>query len=169
MTARSRLGAVLLVLASSSGVACHHHHGEHSELEVTTRRDSTSGIVSITGTSFEQHIMLHTADGELQLNASASDSAALSRVGGTSVLVRGRAREQAFYVVSFTVTSVDGAPVADGVLARDGGHLMLERTNGQLTLGNPPAALDSLVGARIWISGPLDTGPNSYGVIVPAR
>lgn len=134
-----------------------------------TRRDSTSGIVSITGTSFEQHIMLRTADGELALTASASDSAALSRVGGTSVLVHGRAREKSFYVVSFTVASVDGAPVADGVLARDAGHLVLQRTNGQIPLGNPPAALDSLVGARVWISGPLDTGPNSYGVIAPQR
>lgn len=169
MTVHSRLGALLLVFASSLGMACHHHHGEPSELDVMTRRDSTSGIVSITGTSFEQHIVLRTANGELALTARARDSAALSRVGGTSVLVRGRAREKTFYVVSFTVTSVDGAPVADGVLAGDGGHLVLERTNGQITLGNPPAALDSLVGARIWISGALDTGPNSYGVIVPPR
>lgn len=113
--------------------------------------------------------MLRTGDGDLALTATASDSAALSRVGGTSVLMRGRARESTFYVVSFTVTSVDGAPVADGVLANDGGHLVLQSANGQITLGNPPAALDSLVGARVWISGPLDTGPNSYGVIAPAR
>ncbi len=169
MTIHPRLGALLLVFASSWGIACHHHHGESSELEVMTRRDTTSGIVSITGTSFEQHIMLRTGDDELALTARASDSAALSRVGGTSVLVRGRAREKSFYVVSFTVTLVDNAPVADGVLARDGGHLVLQRTNGPITLGNPPAALDSLVGARVWISGPLDTGPNSYGVIVPPR
>ena len=113
--------------------------------------------------------MLRTDHGELALSASASDSAALSRVGGTSVLVRGRARENTFYVVSFTVTSVDGAPVADGVLARDGGYLALQMRNGQIALGNPPAALDPLVGARVWISGPLDTGPNGYGVIVPPR
>jgi hypothetical protein len=35
----------------------------------------------------------------------------------------------------------------------------------RVRLGNPPAALRDLVGARVWITGPTETGPNPYGVI----
>jgi len=38
-----------------------------------------------------------------------------------------------------------------------------------LPLGNPPAGLRALIGARVWIGGSLNTGPNTYGVIVPAQ
>jgi len=90
-------------------------------------------------------------------------------MGGVEVLVVGTRSGGQFRVDHFTALSVDGSPVVDGLL-RDGGNgLKLETTNGIISLGNPPAALRNLIGARVWIGGPLDTGPNSYGVISPPK
>lgn len=129
--------------------------------------DSLSGIVSITGTGFEQRIVLRSGDSVTYLSATTPDSAALSRVGGLVVRVTGRREPGLFRVEHFTAVSVAGAPVTDGVLRSDGGKLVLETVHGRIPLGNPPAALKGLVDARVWIGGPLDRGPNSYGLIVP--
>jgi hypothetical protein len=64
--------------------------------------------------------------------------------------------------------TVSGAPVIDGVVREDEGKLSIETPEGRVALGNPPARLRNLVGARIWIGGPLATGPNQFGVIAPA-
>ena len=90
-------------------------------------------------------------------------------MGGVDVLVIGRRSPSSFRVEHFTALNVAGSPVVDGVLRSDGGRLALETTRGAILLGNPPSALRGMIGARIWIGGPLDTGPNTYGVIVPAR
>ena len=83
--------------------------------------------------------------------------------------MRGTSRIGAFEVATFEALRVDGAPVADGVLLRDGEHLALRTQHGRLVLGNPPAAFDTLIGARVWVGGPLDKGPNTYGVIAPSN
>lgn len=131
-----------------------------------TAPDSLTGIVSITGTSFEQQLVLRSGNTTTILSAAAADSAALSRLGGVEVLVAGQRDHHKFRVEYFRARSVGGSPVVDGVLRNDGGRLSLETASGRIPLGNPPTALRSLIGARIWIGGPLDSGPNSYGVIV---
>jgi hypothetical protein len=123
------------------------------------------GIVSVTGTSFEQRIVLRSGDAVHALTLWREDSAAFVQLGGAEIVVRGVAGENAFEVHSFTVRAVDGARVVDGVLGRKDGRLVLFTMSGPLALGNPPAALDSLVHSRLWIGGPLATGPNVYGVI----
>jgi hypothetical protein len=129
--------------------------------------DSLIGIVSITGTSFEQQLTLRSGDMSTRLSASAIDSAALSRVGGIEILVVGKRNTDGFRVDHFTARSVGGSPVVDGLLRSEGGRLVLETASGRIRLGNPPSALRGMIGARVWISGPTDRGPNSYGVIVP--
>lgn len=129
--------------------------------------DTLTGIISITGTAFEQRIVLRSGDRVTYLSAANPDSAALSRMGGLEIRVTGRRNPGLFRVEHFTALSVAGAPVTDGVLRSDGGRLVLETLHGRIPLGNPPAALRSLVDARVWIGGPLDRGPNSYGLIVP--
>jgi hypothetical protein len=131
--------------------------------------DSLRGIVSITGTSFEQQLVLRSGTKAALLSAAAPDSAALSRLGGVEVLVVGRRSGNHFRVEHFTALSVAGAPVVDGVVRNYGDRIVLETTRGPLPLGNPPAGLRALTGARVWIGGPLNTGPNTYGMIVPAQ
>ena len=164
MTPRAWHAAAVIALLGGGGTACHHH--AHAAAVAPAPSDSLVGIVSVVGTSFEQRVMLRSGDYASSLALSSADSAALSRVGAAEVVVRG-VKGDVFRVSTFEVRRVDGAPVADGILARDGDRLALDTQRGRLALGNPPAALDSLVGARIWVSGPLDVGPNSYGIIVP--
>lgn len=132
-----------------------------------TAPDSLTGIVSITGTSFEQQLVLRSGNSTIYLSAATPDSAALSRMGGVEVLVRGKRAPNLFRVENFAALNVAGSPVVDGVLRSDGGQLLLETANGRIPLGNPPSALRSMIGARVWIGGPLDTGPNTYGIITP--
>ena len=69
---------------------------------------------------------------------------------------------------SVVTTWATPAPVIDGIVLRDGTRLALQGSHGRVNLGNPPTALRAMVGARVWVGGPLDTGPNTYGVIVPS-
>jgi hypothetical protein len=131
--------------------------------------DSLTGIISIAGTGFEQQLVLRSGNNATVLSAAGPDSAALSRLGGIEVLVVGNRSTRVFQVKRFAVLSVAGSPVVDGVLNNEGGGLVLETSSGRMRLGNPPAALRGMIGARVWIGGPLDRGPNTYGVIVPAR
>ncbi|HJQ53380.1 MAG TPA: hypothetical protein VJ825_06010 [Gemmatimonadaceae bacterium] len=129
------------------------------------RPDSVRGIVSITGTDFDQHIVIRSANAVTPVTATPADSAALSRIGGVEVLAIGSRSSGHFHLDHFTALAVDGSPVVDGVLRAAGDGLKLDTANGTVSLGNPPDALRNLIAARVWIAGPLDTGPNSYGVI----
>jgi hypothetical protein len=157
-------GIVASVVTVATG--CHHASRTASG---AIEPDSLIGAVSVTGTAFEQQLVLRSGDRATPLSAGASDSAALSRMGGVEVLVIGKRTPDLFQVERFTAVKVAGSPVVDGFVRYDGGRLALETTHGRVPLGNPPVALRAMIGARVWIAGPLDTGPNSYGVIVPVQ
>ena len=124
------------------------------------------GVVSVTGTGFEQRIVLESGRGNLRLfPSSAADSAALVRLGGVDVSVRGREEGSALRVRWFTAQRVSGQPVVDGTLRLEGDRIVLETPSGRVPLGNPPPAFREMIGARVWVGGPLSTGPNTYGVI----
>lgn len=167
MIARAWLAAGAVVLTGAAGSACH-RRAHSSVVAPAAQQDSLVGIVSVTGTSFQQHLVLRVDDDAHPLAATSADSAALSRLGGTNIVVRGTQGPNAFTVATFEVRSVSGEAVADGVLLREDDRFVLQTQSGRLAIGNPPAAFGALIGARIWVAGPLDTGPNSYGVIAPA-
>ena len=150
----------------TAAMGCHHASRTSSD---TIEPDSLTGVVSVTGTAFERRLVLRSGDRATPLSARASDSAALSRMGGVEVLVIGKRTPDVFRVERFAALNVAGSPVVDGFLRNDGGRLVLETIQGRIPLGNPPSTLRGMIGARVWIAGPLDTGPNSYGVIIPAR
>ena len=154
----------IIVLFVTSAMSCHRPAQTSSS---AVAPDSLTGIVSITGTGFEQRVVLRSGNTTTYLSTATADSAALSRLGGVEVLLVGERAPTLFRVKRFTAVSVNGSPVADGVLKNDGGRLMLETSHGTIPLGNPPVALRSMVAARVWIGGPLDRGPNFFGLIIP--
>ncbi|MEP7087092.1 MAG: hypothetical protein ABI884_07135 [Gemmatimonadota bacterium] len=163
MINRALLVAGTLVVAAAGG-GCHHR--SRSAAAQPTSPDSLVGFVSVTGTSFEQQIVLRTGSGVRALAlSSTADSAALATLGGVEVKAYGTAHVERFEVSAFTVESVDGAAVVDGVLMRDGSHYSLRTRGGDVALGHPPTAFEELIGARLWVGGPPDSGPIVYGVI----
>src|SRR5204862_1773153 len=115
--------------------------------------------VSVTGSSMDQRLMLASATGPLRLHASGVDSAALVRAAGTELSVRGADERGGLRVRSFTVITANGHPVVDGVIHEANGRLVLDTPKARLEIRNPPDALRRMIGARVWIQGPLDTGP----------
>lgn len=166
---RVRRLLTLVAIASTVATGACHQARPSTTASPAPAADSVQGVVSVTGTGFEQRIVLRSDGRSTTLATTSADSAALSRLGGLEIVVRGRTEGAVLRVVSFTVRRLNGSAVLDGVLRADGPRIVLETTDGRVTLGNPPAALRAMIGARVWIAGPPDTGPNSYGVIRPAR
>ena len=165
---RLALALAALTLPCGALAACTHRAPIETNIN-EARSDTLRGIVSVTGSGFDEHIVLRAA-GErvVMLTANSWDSTALVRLGGAEIVVRGREDARRFLVVAYTVRAVDGSPVADGTLRRDGDRLSLLTDGVSQPLGNPPVALRKMIGARVWISGALATGPNTYGLISPA-
>jgi hypothetical protein len=160
-------GFIGLSTALISATGCARRSRSAHESALVTR-DSLVGVVVVTGTSFEEQLALRSVDRSIRLRPTAEDVASLKRLSGLEVLVRGVANEKEFLVSSFVVLRADGQPVVDGLLRRDGDRFVLETATGaRISVGAPPAAFQSLVGARIWIGGSLDRGPNVYGIIMP--
>jgi hypothetical protein len=135
-----------------------------------TATDLVAGTVAVTGASLDQQFVLRTAVGVTRLYATnAVDSTALVRLSGVEVVASGRSDGAAFRVSRLMALRVDGQPVVDGVLRQQDGTLYIDTAAGAFALGHPPSALWALAGARVWLGGPLDAGPTSYGVIVPVR
>jgi hypothetical protein len=68
----------------------------------------------------------------------------------------------------FLAVAVDGVSVIDGVLGRDSDGVFIRTVGKRYPVANPPSSFQQLIGARIWLAGPLDTGPYKYGMIIPA-
>jgi hypothetical protein len=160
---RARVGVLATLLAASS-MACH-----RQQTPAQTPPSMLRGIISVTGTSFDQRILIQVENRSTRLWANPADSAALVRLGGVEVETLGWLEERGMRVGSFTAWSVSGARVVDGVVRVNGTSVSLETAKGLVALGNPPNELRMMPGARVWVSGSIEKGPNSYGVIVPAR
>ncbi|HJU64245.1 MAG TPA: hypothetical protein VJ596_01150 [Gemmatimonadaceae bacterium] len=132
-----------------------------------TARDSARGVVRIVGSLPVNVSVVLTPEGSTSaIRLSGDGAATLRQLGGVEVVVRGtRTASGEFDVASFTVRSVNGDPAVDGVLVVDGGGLAIDTDGGRRRVSNPPDALRELVGARVWITGSLDRGPNMFGVI----
>ena len=160
MTANRGLALAALLLAAG----CHR--------TPSTAAEAARGIVKVIGTSREHALVLQRATSDsatVQLRAETDESAALERVAGTLIAVRGQFTNRDTLAVSgFRVVAVDGQTVMDGIVRETKtGLVVCPASESCVALGNPPVALRGLIGARIWISGPAATGPNTFGVVEP--
>lgn len=95
-------------------------------------------------------------------------SATIGKLSGTEVWASGtRDASGSLAATEFVVRAVDGVPAIDGTLvARDGGKLaIVTRDHTEHPITNPPPALAARVGQRVWITGPLETGAVTFGVV----
>jgi hypothetical protein len=139
-----------------------------SELAMDTLR----GIVAIVGADPRTMAALRItgADGSSRTLVVDGPAAALMRrVEGAEVAISGRAQETLaaqFLAQRMVVRRVNDQPARDGTLESDGDGLVLRlTTGGRSPVVNASAGLRALVGARVWISGPEDAAPVSYGLI----
>ncbi|HYX80912.1 MAG TPA: hypothetical protein VE714_00870 [Gemmatimonadales bacterium] len=134
--------------------------------------DSVRGIVAVVGTSFDSRVVVRPlAGGGRPVTLIGPQSKTVGRLSGADVWVAGPRDEHGQLAVSrFAVRTVDGLPALDGTLIARGDRLLLVTRDGkQHAIGNPPPALRDHVGARIWLTGPLDQGPVTYGIIEEHR
>jgi hypothetical protein len=156
-----------LVMLACAGAACRHRHDPLPLRDEVIEERIIHGTVEFTGPGDAHQLTLRTGNGLVHLLSTRADSLALERVDGAEIAARGIEDHGALKLERFTVVSVDGEPVIDGKVRADGPRFVLETPNGRVRLGNPPSTFKTLVGARVWVAGKVDTGPNRYGVIVP--
>lgn len=126
------------------------------------------GTITVVGNAPVAQVQLREAGGTRTLTG--PELAALRRVAGAEVELRGSPVAGGELLVrEFTVLSVDGQPALDGVLEHDAHSLYLRTASRRVPLGNPPAEFHDLVGARVWLTGSPERGPNAFGLISAAR
>jgi hypothetical protein len=138
-----------------------------SEPAPSTGQDTARGVVRVVGSAPVNVSVVLAPEGSTErIRLTGRGATALRALGGVDVVVRGtRTSSGELDVQSFTVRSVNGEPAVDGVLVADGSALAIETDSGRRRIGSPPDALRGLVGARVWITGRLDSGAITYGVI----
>lgn len=134
----------------------------------TPGADTLRGIIRVIGAGIDASPMLRPNGGGPQVALLGDHTATLSRLSGTDVWVSGkRSGTRGLDVDRFLVRSANGVPAIDGTLiARDGGYAIVTTSDhAEHPIVNPSAALRTHVGARVWITGALETGSVTFGVI----
>lgn len=130
--------------------------------------DSVRGIVSVTGTSFDKHVMVAGGGGRTEIIGSLTSL--IGHVAGTEVSVVGKAVGKQLEATSFVVRSVDGQPAIDGTLKTEAGVLFITPVGGsRIRIANPPPPLLGIDGARVYITGDPSKGVSTFGFIDPPR
>jgi hypothetical protein len=135
-----------------------------SDLAVRTRADSVRGVVTLVGAAPTRQVVLRVAGNDVSVSGMATSG--LGRLAGTEVMVRGvKVTPRDIVVSDYLVRASDGVPAWDGTLD-EGGGLRLTDGSGYKLLPSVPAALRSMVGARVWVAfTPGSATVDSYGLI----
>src|SRR4051812_1146217 len=132
--------------------------------------DTVRGIVSVVGTSRDQHGMIAPAGGGRRVELTGRSAALIGHPAGAAVMVAGPRSGTSIEPPRFIVRTVDGAPAIDGTLNREGSALFIVTSDGTRTrTAVPPPALDGHEGARVWITGDPSKAVSSFGFIDPPR
>lgn len=160
---------IAALLCAAAALACSAHAPATQAETGGVAGDTLRGTVAIAGSEPMTRIVLQTAAGSTSGLCGALEP--LRRAAGLEVVVRGSRNAQGqFCVDRFAVRSANGIPAVDGVLTRVGeGFALVTADGGRLPIARLPDALRSSVGARVWLAGPLDRAPDSFGVIGDPR
>ena len=129
--------------------------------------DTARGIVAVVGTSFESRVVIRPAKGGRPITLAGPQANTVGRLSGTDVWVTGTRDASGQITVSrFVVRTVNGQPALDGTLVTRRDQLFIVTRDGkQHPITSPPQALRDRVGARVWVVGPPDRPPVTFGVI----
>lgn len=132
--------------------------------------DSLRGMVDIVGSEPGTWVVLRMEGGSRAVTL-AGDRAVLDRLAGLEVAVWGAAEGPGTFRVSrLAVRAASGMPAVDGILVREGqGFVLVTAAGRRLPIAHLPHDLRASVGARVWLAGPLDRAPDSFGVIGDPR
>jgi hypothetical protein len=132
--------------------------------------DTLRGTVEVVGSEPGTWVVL--TDGRGGVVTLEGERQVLLALQALQVMVEGRMLEEEprrFRVERVAVRSAHGVPAVDGVITREGGRLLLVTGDGRrLPVPHLPAQLAGKVGARVWLAGPLDRHPDTFGVIAEA-
>lgn len=142
-----------------------------SSVTSSSAPDTARGIVAVVGTSFESKVVLRGPEGRRPITLIGPQARVIGQLSGADVWVSGNRDPYGQIRVSrFVVRGVDGNPALDGTLIARGDRLLVVTRDGQQhAIANPPAALREHVGARVWVSGPVDRAMIAFGVIEERR
>ena len=127
------------------------------------------GTITVGGNAPVTEVQLRTDSGGHH-TLTGSQLPSLRRVAGLEVKLNAAiAPGGELTVQDFTVLSADGQPALDGVVEHEGNTVYIRTAVGRVRLGNPPADFRTLAGARVWLTGSSERGPNAFGIITPAR
>ncbi len=171
-----RIVPVLLALSLSVGSAC--SRTASGALAAASAADSVRGVLTLVGNEpVTVLFMASPTGGGAGVALAGAQTEMLRRVVGLDIVAMGRrtgrlvtgaaAQGVAEFVVSeFQVRSADGVPAHDGVVLSTNGVFRLRLADGaEQPTPQLPQALRRLAGARVWLAGPLNAAPQSYGVI----
>ncbi len=144
------------------------------------RADSVRGVLSLVGSEPLPVLLLSptASSGMDTVVLVGALSSTLRNVVGLDIVVAGRRTGErvpgviargamSLDVRQFIVRAADGVATHDGVLARRDSLYLLRDADGiEHALPSLPASLRRMLGARVWLAGPLAASPTSYGVIV---
>ena len=138
--------------------------------------DTARGIVKVVGTGEVNTVILQSDTVALAIRGPAESM--LRPLSGVEAVIYGRQTSDIDYTAaprgaprfvtdSFVVRAVDGRPAYDGVIEQNIGQFTLRLTDGgtRLPLVDMPEALRALVGARVFLVGPITGPPQAWGVI----
>ncbi|MCC6241405.1 MAG: hypothetical protein IT353_01135 [Gemmatimonadaceae bacterium] len=178
ITPREHLTVAALFLGVVTS-ACTRRDVPISREAVVVSGDSARGIVRRVGPDPTSRIGLFGPEGSAAapLALSAALPAELRAAEGLEIVVFGAktatvsrevspAGAAVFEVVRFEVRAADGVPARDGVLRQENGQWLLERARGvRESVLNPPAALQQMVGGRVFVVGAVGGAVQSFGVL----
>ncbi len=180
MSGALRALVLLLALSASAGAACSRSASRASDTTAST--DSVRGVLTLVGSEPGTVLFIAAPAGGVDAVAlTGAQVELLRRVVGLEIVITGRRTGQLvigaaargvaeFDVSQFVVRSAEDVAAHDGVVVGKTGAFLLRLADGQeLPIASLPSSLRRMIGARVWLAGPLDAAPQSYGVIRDPR